>query len=1067
MHRRADLILLGVMLVASAATPRRAAACCTTIPPVSQVYQSDIGSVQQRLAAPGRIVRIVRKDCDLDGNGNKPPFFDEVDANNVIDITFTPDGAPSVAIPSLTSGTSGDCTGGDCRTLDFVMPDTDAFVGAPNDGIGLTGPARIVVRRNAVVVAHVETLHEPTDGCDKQSEDLFVKFTVLPEPNDITMLEAGSAPLRMTLDGGNNLLVPLDHRAARASGAASGLASFERGGANFCAKRPATLDPLCYLSPIDKAIKGAPKSRDLLQAFSIDGHRIAPLFARDDSGWLYGTADSDFSVLRIERAPRNNPAQKRFDLGYRRKDGKGPIVDGDYKAEVCHPANLAGLRSTADLVVHARAASDVHVHRVATAGHKCGKDTQTIAAEVDLGCVSEPCIEAENALAATIRKTDFTLQVFSPKGTRKTPPKSEVASLEPVLNRYPIVVADAHVYFRIPNGTLTLFDPSVGWPKKRFTGIRAAQKAEIVGTRVIALDPAPPHTVWVHHYGSASPTLLPANGSQLTTGNPLANAGDVVAAIEAQSDTVTAWPWPPSNGPSLPGAGQATGAIASGLGATQGCGPNDCASRVVLVTPEARQKADLNGDQDQLDRVLQLYDAVTKTLVSTKYAATEFVAGRRLVAFRVPESEQGRDLNGDTDKADSVLHVVAFDAPKPDTSRVVTTGYAAHVDCALQARLGWRDPYVVVDDEVLFLVSELEHGRDLNGDGPLDDVVLVIFQVPSTTADPVVTVTTTPLLPMDLLTPPTGLGLQGSGLAIGDHDRDGALDPFDSCQTRRNRRQVDDDYDGLGDRACDRRLCTDFRPPVFELSDADRKRIGDEADDAAGVYLRLRGKAQQDCLGQIALGGRPGDATVVCRGAFVEYSENHMLADHEDMDAAERKLLAALDVSERQRGPHALATLRRARLVVRAYGEAVNAATRAAYGNVVRDPSLAKDQARLGAATVSHLLALVEAMQACLLTPHSPTPEDIGALCMGRIERGVIIPPTHRSTASTLKEADTALGKVLSGPSALPLEPLRSCASSRSGEGDCFRCVTWRNAVRAVLSLVDRGVAPTPPAASL
>ena len=1070
MHRRVGSIVLGTMLVASFATARHAAAACNTIPPVSQVYPSDIGSVQQRLAAPGEPVRILRTPCDRDASNVEPPLFDVVASNNVIAITLVPDAATSVPIPPFTTGTPGDCVVGGCRRLDFAMPDTDALVGTPTDGIGLAGPARVEVTRNGVTVARVETLYEPTDGCDRHNDDVFETFTVLPRPNDVQQLADGTASLRMTLDGGNNLLVPLDHRAARTKHGASGLALFERGGADFCAEPAKLTNLFCLLGPgIDDRLADAPpRSRDLLQAFTLDGHPIAPLLERDDDGWLYGTADGDFSVLRIERASRKNPSKKRFDLGHRRRDGKGPIIDNDFESAVCHAAKLAGLRATPDLVAHADKSDTLHVHRAATAGGNCGIDTQVVAAEANLGCVSEPAIEAEDALAALIRQSDQTVRVFDAKGNARTPATSKVASLDPKLNHYPLVVSGGHVYFRASDGTLVLFDPNPGSPGTAFVDTWKAQRAAIAGTRVIALDPAAPHAAWIHEYGSPAPTRLPVNGSQLATGNPLANAGDVVAIVEPPNDTVTAWHWPSGAG-NAPGPAQPTGAMADDLGATRGCGPNGCASRVILITPEARQTKDLNDDQDKLDRVLQLYDAVGQTLESTKHAAAEFVSGDRLIAFRVPESAQGRDLNNDTDRADDVMHVVVFDAGAPGAFRVLTTGYAAHVDCGLQARLGWRDPYLVVDDEVLFLVSEREQGRDLNGDDVLDDIVLVIFQVPSATSNPTVTIGPTPLLPVDLSAPSAGLNLQGSGLAIGDGDGDGILDPFDRCQMRRNRRQFDDDYDRLGDRRCDPTFCTDFRPPVLRLQEADAARVR-AVEGPALDYVRARATVEEACLNDIALRHRGGNATDVCRGTFVEYVENPMLVDHERIVQAERTLLAALGIPGPGHGRPAPDVLRRARLVVRAYGEAVNAATRAAYGSVVRDAGLADDQARLARATVTHLVALVDAMQRCLRTPEARRTDDIGALCLGRIEAGTIVPPADVSTAEAIEQATETLRNFLSGADAPALSRLRSCVSHESSAVDkrtCFECINWRNAARAVLSLLGAGVAPTPPAATL
>ncbi len=88
------------------------------------------------------------------------------------------------------------------------------------------------------------------------------------------------------------------------------------------------------------------------------------------------------------------------------------------------------------------------------------------------------------------------------------------------------------------------------------------------------------------------------------------------------------------------------------------------AGRVVAVTPEAWVGADLNGDGDQLDSVVQVHDLATGVTTSTGLAVlvsdtpTLLELEGDFLAFTVPEHEQGTDLNGDLDRNDAVLHVV-------------------------------------------------------------------------------------------------------------------------------------------------------------------------------------------------------------------------------------------------------------------------------------------------------------------------------------------------------------------------------------------------------------------------
>ena len=99
------------------------------------------------------------------------------------------------------------------------------------------------------------------------------------------------------------------------------------------------------------------------------------------------------------------------------------------------------------------------------------------------------------------------------------------------------------------------------------------------------------------------------------------------------------------------------------------------------------------------------------------------------LAFEVTESEQGgRDLNGDGDARDRVLHVY-----EQGSGRLVNVGLAVFFD-----ELGFGFPPTEVGHmgfeagRVVFAVDEGEQGRsDLNGDGDVDDLVLHVHDVAS------------------------------------------------------------------------------------------------------------------------------------------------------------------------------------------------------------------------------------------------------------------------------------------------------------------------------------------------
>ena len=153
-------------------------------------------------------------------------------------------------------------------------------------------------------------------------------------------------------------------------------------------------------------------------------------------------------------------------------------------------------------------------------------------------------------------------------------------------------------------------------------------------------------------------------------------------------------------------------------------------SLVAFLTPEAAQNANLNGpaDTDLNDRVLQVYDAGSNVLTNTKQAAEEFVVGSDtiscgsgpLIAFRTSEAAQGNaDLNGDGDTSDFVLQVYAKGLGVINTGQAVTP-------CRLEA-CDPRQPYRVLGDKVKFLTYESEQGQDLNGDGDTNDLILQVF----------------------------------------------------------------------------------------------------------------------------------------------------------------------------------------------------------------------------------------------------------------------------------------------------------------------------------------------------
>ena len=139
--------------------------------------------------------------------------------------------------------------------------------------------------------------------------------------------------------------------------------------------------------------------------------------------------------------------------------------------------------------------------------------------------------------------------------------------------------------------------------------------------------------------------------------------------------------------------------------------------QAMLVVPEFEQRVDLNGDGDLSDNVLQRLDLASGRIQSTGLAIASprspngfgpsfpivFAAQEGLAVFNLAEAEQRKDLNGDGDLNDVLLHVLSTRTGKLRTLNV-------NGRFILSDSLPGRG--------VVFM-SEVANGRDLNGDGNL------------------------------------------------------------------------------------------------------------------------------------------------------------------------------------------------------------------------------------------------------------------------------------------------------------------------------------------------------------
>lgn len=141
----------------------------------------------------------------------------------------------------------------------------------------------------------------------------------------------------------------------------------------------------------------------------------------------------------------------------------------------------------------------------------------------------------------------------------------------------------------------------------------------------------------------------------------------------------------------------------------------------LLVIPRAEATGqDWNGDGDTLDSVLFVYDPATATLTSTNHAVHDSEracsASAACLLLRVSEADDGRDLNGDADLFDEVFVRYELASGTSTNLRLAATPF--------------QDAHLTADGRGAFLVSEAAQGRDLDGDGDLDDDVLFSLRAP-------------------------------------------------------------------------------------------------------------------------------------------------------------------------------------------------------------------------------------------------------------------------------------------------------------------------------------------------
>ncbi len=132
---------------------------------------------------------------------------------------------------------------------------------------------------------------------------------------------------------------------------------------------------------------------------------------------------------------------------------------------------------------------------------------------------------------------------------------------------------------------------------------------------------------------------------------------------------------------------------------------------VAALVSEAGNSADLNGDGDLLDQVIHTNDAEGGTAGTWRnlgLAADDVQVNGFLVAFSVPEANQGSILNGDADIADRVLRIYDHQA---NTLLLLTQSGSPVAGYAI-------DDFVLGPRDIAFRVNETGQGVNLNGVAP-------------------------------------------------------------------------------------------------------------------------------------------------------------------------------------------------------------------------------------------------------------------------------------------------------------------------------------------------------------
>lgn len=533
-------------------------------------------------------------------------------------------------------------------------------------------------------------------------------------------------------------------------------------------------------------------------------------------------------------------------------------------------------------------------------------------------------------------------------------------------------------------------------------------------------------------------------------------------------------------------------------GADADCPGGACIGVAAILVAESVSPApdqfDLNGDGDRNDRVLHLWWSDSEELVNTGLATVDFVAAGNIVAFRADELAQGQaDLNfdNDADFYDDVLH--AYDLA---TRRVLNSGQAV-IRCDLPGCQPGI-PYRVARDAVYFLTRERDQGNpamDLNGDLDGNDTVVQVFNVrvlrnqvlddvpagaprlpplPTTFVDGAI-------LFKEVLESDVGRDVNEDGdlndvvvLVQGDADGDGIFDLADTCVETPDASGADTDVDGLGDVCDPSPTCVAVAAPEPPLADGPLASCQKAIGKGVQKLLKTQLAAARACQDKIVTGKLVAAPAAACRGAVLH---GLPLLPGDPATAAKvakaiTKLelavakgcaspaidpLALLDLCANSAGP--LVTCLAARTTA-----ATAAVTGLVYGNggAVTDLAAQKCVKAAGKAAASYVASLFTTTQTCLDRVNGgQIAGGSGRSCVPATASAVPLAPEaplgDAKTGAKLLAAPSSLGKALAkGCPGAVAAGLQACGDDPAALTSCLTCAGWS----AALDLVGAAYGP-------